>query len=80
MPCNNFNSDFLNVLTNQIDLYFAKLSFVLLSALYTLENLRKKTLNFATMFPHMSHKSDGKYALFYNVLKIILYPFLKHLN
>ena len=80
MPCNNLNSDFLNVLTNQIDFYFVKLTFSLLGALYTLENLRKNTLNFATMIRHMPHKSDRKYALSCNVLKNYFIPIFKTLK
>ena len=77
MPTTNFNSYYTNVLTIQIDLYFPKLYFSLLRALYSLENLSS---NFVTIFRLIPHNSEEKYAVFWNVAKVILYPFLKALN
>lgn len=61
MPTTNFNSDYTNVLTIQIDLYFPKLYFSLLRALYSLEDLSS---NFVTIFRLIPHNSEEKYAVF----------------
>ena len=64
-PVNNFNFHYSSVLTIQIDFHFPKLYFSLLRALYTIEN---QSSNFVTIFCHMPHNSERKYAV-KNMLK-----------
>ena len=72
----NFNSDYSNVLTIQIDFYFPKLYFSLLRALYTLENLSS---NFITIFRHMPH-IVRKMCCVFKHCKIYSIPIFKALN